>query len=276
MADDRNAVVACTDLAIGQGRLELISNLNFSCYEGDCLAITGPSGSGKSTLLRTLSGLCLPRRGQVRVLGSLLPGRSAREAQRVWRNTGTVQQDAALFQTRSALGNVELALRVAGHSRKWARLEATAWLRRLGIGDKLHEPPRRLSGGQQQRVALARALSTRPKLLILDEPTSHLDYELARGILSLALGLVKEGSVLIMATHRIEEAEEFASSHVALAACTPVREPEALSSGTTGDDSTLDDHRSRSRTFLSDDPGSVVRALLIRSAGTRKVKSPKE
>lgn len=259
MADDRNAVVACTDLAIGQGRLELISNLNFSCYEGDCLAITGPSGSGKSTLLRTLSGLCLPRRGQVRVLGSLLPGRSAREAQRVWRNTGTVQQDAALFQTRSALGNVELALRVAGHSRKWARLEATAWLRRLGIGDKLHEPPRRLSGGQQQRVALARALSTRPKLLILDEPTSHLDYELARGILSLALGLVKEGSVLIMATHRIEEAEEFASSHVALAACPPVREPEALSSGTTGDDSTLDDHRSRSRTFLSDGPGSVVR-----------------
>jgi hypothetical protein len=62
-----------------------------------------------------------------------------------------------------------------------------------------------------------------------------------------------------MATHRIEEAEEFANCHVALAACTPVREPAAVSSGTTGDDPTLDDHRSRSRVLLSDDPGSVVR-----------------
>jgi ABC-type polar amino acid transport system ATPase subunit len=259
MADGRDAVVACTDLALGLGGREIVSNLNFSCHEGECLAITGPSGSGKSTLLRTLNGLCLPRRGQVRVLGSLLPGRSAREAQRAWRNTGTVQQDAALFETRSALGNVELALRVAGHSRKQARLEATAWLQRLGIGDKLQEPPRRLSGGQKQRVALARALSTHPKLLILDEPTSHLDYGLARDILLLARGLMERGSVLIMATHRIEEAEEFASSHIALAAYTPAQEePEKVPSGVAVDASTVDVHKSRSRAFLSDDPGPVV------------------
>jgi polar amino acid transport system ATP-binding protein len=171
-----------------------------------------------------------------------------------------VQQDAALFETRSALGNVELALRVAGHSRKRARLEATAWLHRLGIGDKLQEPPRRLSGGQQQRVALARALSTRPKLLILDEPTSHLDYRLARDILSLARGLVEQGSVLIMATHRLEEAEEFASSHVALTTCTPVQEErERVPSGATRDASMLDDRRFRKKAFLSNHPGSVTR-----------------
>jgi ABC-type polar amino acid transport system ATPase subunit len=224
MADDRTAIVSCTDVAIGLGERELVSNLNFSCHEGECLVITGPSGSGKSTLLRTLNGLCLPRHGRVRVLGSPLPGRSAREAQRAWRNTGTVQQDAALFETRSALGNVELALRVGGYSRKQARQDAMAWLRRVGLGDKLHEPPRRLSGGQQQRVALARALSTRPKLLILDEPTSHLDYELARDILSLARDLVEQGSALIMATHRTQEAEEFGSSHIALTNRTPVQE----------------------------------------------------
>jgi polar amino acid transport system ATP-binding protein len=158
----------------------------------------------------------LPLRGSVRVLGSSIPGRTAREAQQTWRDTGTVQQDAALFETRSALGNVELALRVAGLSRKQARQEATEWLRRVGLGDKLHEPPRRLSGGQQQRVALARALSTRPKLLILDEPTSHLDYALAREVLSLARDLVEQGTSLIMATHRIQEAEEIANAHVAL------------------------------------------------------------
>jgi ABC-type polar amino acid transport system ATPase subunit len=255
MADSRSVVVSCTGLAIGLGKRELVSDLNFSCHEGECLVITGPSGSGKSTLLRTLNGLCLPRRGQVRVLGSLLPGRGAREAQRVWRATGTVQQDAALFETRSALGNVELALRVAGHSRRRARQEAAAWLRRVGLDDKLQEPPRRLSGGQQQRVALARALCTRPKLLILDEPTSHLDYGLARDILSLARELLEQGSALIMATHRIQEAEEFANSHIALTTtctaittCTPVLEE-------------LDGHRSRDRVFLSDDPGTLAQLL---------------
>lgn len=224
MADGRSAIVACADLAIGFGECELVSNLNFSCHQGECLVITGPSGSGKTTLLQTLNGLCLPRHGHVRVLGSSLPGRTAREAQRAWRQTGTVQQDAALFETKSVLGNVELALRVAGYSRTRARQEGIAWLRRLGLGDKMHEPPRRLSGGQQQRVALARALSTRPKLLILDEPTSHLDYGLARDVLSLALDLVKQGSALIMATHRIQEAEEVASSHVALTTRTSVEE----------------------------------------------------
>lgn len=235
MANSHISVVSCTDLAIGLGEREILSDLNFSCREGECLVITGPSGSGKSTLLQTLNGLCLPRRGQVRVLGSSLPGRSAREAQQVWRNTGTVQQDAALFETKSVLGNVELALRVAGHSRKQARQEATAWLQRVGLGDKLHEPPRRLSGGQQQRVALARALSTRPKLLILDEPTSHLDYRLAHEILSLARDLVEQGSALIMATHRIEEAEKLADAHIALTPTPPpAEETKATSRDTTG------------------------------------------
>lgn len=224
MGDDRTAVVTCIGVAIGLGEQELISDLSFTCHEGECLVITGPSGSGKTTLLRTVNGLCPPHRGRVRVLGSWVPGRAGREAQRVWRRTGTVQQDAALFETRSVLGNVELALRTAGHSRKAARHEAAAWLDRVGLGDKLDELPRHLSGGQQQRVALARAMCTRPKLLILDEPTSHLDYALAREILGLARELVENGSALIMATHRVQEAEEFATSHIALSTDPPVRE----------------------------------------------------
>ena len=243
MADGRIAIVSCTDLAIGLGEREIVNNLTFTCHEGECLVLTGPSGAGKSTLLRTLNGLHPPRRGQVHVLGSSLPGRTAREAQRVWRNTGTVQQDAALFETKSALGNVELALRVAGHSRKRARQVATEWLELVGLGDKLHEPPRRLSGGQQQRVALARALSARPKLLILDEPTSHLDYKLARTILRLARDQVDQGSALIMATHRVQEADEFGTAHIALTSSTQDEEdPDGDSGGTPGKAPRLDDH----------------------------------
>jgi ABC-type polar amino acid transport system ATPase subunit len=154
----------------------------------------------------------------------------------VWRRTGTVQQDAALFETRSVLGNVELALRTAGHSRKAARQEAAVWLERVGLGDKLDELPRNLSGGQQQRVALARAMCTRPKLLILDEPTSHLDYALAREILGMARELVESGSALIMATHRVQEAEEFATSHIALSTGPPVGEAvDRASNGSPGE-----------------------------------------
>lgn len=224
MGDNRTAVVSCTSLAIGHGERELVSDLTFSCREGESLAITGPSGCGKSTLLLTLNGFYPPLGGQVRVLGSALPGRTGREAQRVWRNTGTVQQEPALFESKSALGNVELALRVVGHSRRHARQEATWWLRRVGLADKLHEPPRRLSGGQRQRVALARALSPRPKLLILDEATSHLDYGRAHDILSLARDLVAHGTALIMATHRIQEAEEFATSHIAFTDAAPIED----------------------------------------------------
>jgi ABC-type polar amino acid transport system ATPase subunit len=134
----------------------------------------------------------------------------------VWRRTGTVLQELALFETRTARQNVELALRTCGRDRREARMEAIHWLARLGMADKTENYPCELSGGQCQRVALARALATRPRLLIIDEPTSALDQETARTALMAIRELVDGGATAIVSTHRVNEAAELCDQHVAL------------------------------------------------------------
>jgi ABC-type methionine transport system ATPase subunit len=174
------------------------------------------SGAGKTTLLRAVNGLCPPTAGRVWALGSWLPGRSRREAQRVWRRTGTVMQDIALFETQSAVANVALALRATGMSRQDAMREARSWLERLGLADKVDAYPQSLSGGERQRVALARALAPRPQLLLLDEPTAHLDDGSAKIVLAAIRDLVDGGATVVMSTHRGDEVAEYQSCRITL------------------------------------------------------------
>ncbi len=210
--------VRCCELEICIGAAKVIENVSFDCCKGEWVVITGPSGAGKTTLLRAINGLCPPTVGRVWALGSWIPGRSSRDARLAWRNTGTVLQEPALFTTRSAAANVEIGLRSAGSDRESARREARYWLERFGLGDKAAEYPGRLSGGQRQRVALARALAPRPQLLILDEPTAHLDHGSAKIVLSAIRDLVADGATVIMSSHRQEEIESLRTCEIVLEA----------------------------------------------------------
>jgi ABC-type polar amino acid transport system ATPase subunit len=194
----------------------VLEEVSFVCHRGEWVLLEGPSGSGKSTLLRAINGLCLPTSGRIEVLDSCIPGRSRHQARQVWRRTGTVLQDVALFETRTARQNVELALRTCGHGRREATAEAIHWLARFGVADKTENYPCELSGGQCQRVALARALAPRPRLLILDEPTSALDQETARTVLKAIRELVDMGATAVVSTHRVDEAADLCDQHVAL------------------------------------------------------------
>ena len=194
----------------------LLADISFECRRGEWTLLSGPSGSGKSTLLRAINGLDLPTRGCIWTLGSCIPGRSRREALRVWRQTGTVLQEIALFETKTAGQNVELALRSSGLERSCARDRAVQWLERLQLGDKINEYPCNLSGGQCQRVALARALAVRPRLLLLDEPTSALDSETAGLFLSAVKQLVDQGTCVVMSSHRIDEIDDLIDQRVLL------------------------------------------------------------
>ena len=158
----------------------------------------------------------MPTRGHIEVLGSCIPGRNHREARSVWRKTGTVLQDVALFETRTARQNVELALRACGRDGHEAQAEAIHWLARLGIADKAEKYPCELSGGQCQRVALARALAIRPRLLIMDEPTSALDQETARTVLKAIRDIVDAGATAVVSTHRVDEVADLCDRHIAL------------------------------------------------------------
>jgi ABC-type multidrug transport system ATPase subunit len=208
--------VSVRDVSVRVGRSQALDGISFDCSMGEWVLLAGPSGAGKSTLLRTINGLQAPTTGGVWTLGSLIPGRGRREARHVWRQTGTVQQEVALFETKSARANVELALRVAGHDRSSARHEGLKWLERFNIADKAEDYPWRLSGGERQRIALARALAPRPQLLILDEPTSALDLETAQVVLEAIKELVEENTTVLMSSHREVEVVEMCDRRIRL------------------------------------------------------------
>lgn len=184
---------------------QLLKDVSFDCCAGEWTLLTGPSGAGKSTLLRLANGLCIPSSGFIWTLGSKHPGRSRKAARAIWRQCGTVLQEIALFETKTARQNVELPLRNAGVKRDEAREWAEHWLARLGLADKAGEYPSRLSGGQRQRVALARAFAVEPKLLFLDEPISALDKQSAEVVLEVIAEFVARGSTMVMASHRVDE-----------------------------------------------------------------------
>jgi len=165
--------------------------------------VVGRSGAGKSTLLHVLGGLEAPSGGEVRVLGQDLwrAGETARARMRA-RRVGFVFQSHHLMPDFTALENVSLAGRIAGLDPARATAEATAWLERFGLADRLDHLPVELSGGECARVALARALVPSPAILLADEPTGNLDRQQADRVLGDVLGIMAEaGRCLVMVTH---------------------------------------------------------------------------
>ena len=97
MADD--ITINLVDVSVHIKDVRVLDEVSFVCREAEWVLLEGPSGSGKSTLLRVINGLRLPTTGHIEVLHSSIPGRTRREARNVWRRTGTVLQDVALFET---------------------------------------------------------------------------------------------------------------------------------------------------------------------------------
>ncbi len=137
---------------------------------GEVLCLVGPTGAGKSTLLRLLAGLEPPGSGSVRFEALRLAGQ---ELPPDVRRRVTLVFQRPLLLAGSVRANVEYGLRLRGRGRHHGRAEKM--LERLGLGALAHRPGRALSGGEAQMVALARALVLEPEVLLLDEPTAHLD-----------------------------------------------------------------------------------------------------
>jgi tungstate transport system ATP-binding protein len=173
---------------------------------GEVLGLVGPTGAGKSTLLRLLAGLERPAAGVLAFGEYRLDGRGWPLAVR---RRVTLLFQRPLLLAGTVLANVEYGLRLRGRGRTAA--PARAVLERLGLAGLAARPARALSGGETQLTALARALVLEPDVLLLDEPTTHLDP--AR--VALAEDAVRElhrrrGSTVVWATHNLFQARRVA------------------------------------------------------------------
>ena len=187
----------------GAGRdIEVLRGLDLDLSAGESVAVVGDSGVGKSTLLHLLGGLDRPDGGSVLFRGrDVYAGDTAARAAYRNRRVGFVFQFHHLLPEFGALENVELPFRI-GRRPGDPRPEAEALLRRLGVGERLHNRPSALSGGEQQRVAIARAVAARPDVILADEPTGNLDPGTARAVFDVLRDLQRErGFALLVATH---------------------------------------------------------------------------
>jgi putative spermidine/putrescine transport system ATP-binding protein len=181
--------------------------------KGEAVCLLGPSGCGKTTVLRMIAGLLPPDSGTITI-----DGIDVTHAPAHLRDIGMVFQSWALFSHLSVLRNVEFGLAMRSISRAERRRRAGAMLELVGLSAYADRKPAQLSGGQQQRVALARALAISPRLILLDEPMSSLDYntriELRRELRKLQQSL---GLTAIYVTHDYSEAMAVADRTVLMA-----------------------------------------------------------
>lgn len=188
--------VMVSDLHFGYGQ-PLFAGVSFAINQGERVAIVGPSGQGKSTLLSLLKGDLRPQAGGVVVAGETgdgLRAASASVAQTTWLFSGTISD------------NLRIARADATEEQMWEALErahVADEIRRfpLGLDTELGEQGLGISGGQAQRISLARAIVSGRRVVLLDEPTSHVDLASEREILAAITGLGREYT-LVMVTHR--------------------------------------------------------------------------
>ena len=184
--------------------IQALSDVTLTIPDGAFVALLGPSGCGKSTLLRLLAGLDRPDSGTIAWDGGQAPAPG---------RIGMVFQDPVLLPWADARGNVALPLLLRGVARAEAAAAAARALSELGLAEFLHVRPGALSGGMRMRVALARALSTRPDLLLLDEPFAALDEPTRHRLQDDLRRLhAARGSTIVLVTHSIYEAAYVATS----------------------------------------------------------------
>jgi putative ABC transport system ATP-binding protein len=188
---------------IGKLETPALRGISMSIESGEFTALVGPSGSGKTTLLQLIGCLDQPTTGEVFINGKNVSRLNRNERADLRRGTiGFVFQFFALIPTLTAYENVEIPLVLNGLNAQDRRERVNSLLESVDLADRAHHRPDQLSGGEQQRVAVARALSTRPVLVLADEPTANLDTENGRVVMETMVRLNQEtGVTFVFATH---------------------------------------------------------------------------
>ena len=188
---------------------EAVKDLNLSVDEGEFIALVGPSGCGKTTLLSMIAGLLNPTRGELKIDGESIVAASG--------SVGYMLQRDNLFEWRTIESNVLLGLSVQKKLNDESRSYALGMLEKYGLGEFRNSFPKELSGGMRQRAALIRTLAFKPRLLLLDEPFSAVDFQTRMTVCDDVYSIIKsEHKTALLVTHDISEAVSMADRIVVL------------------------------------------------------------
>lgn len=180
---------------------EILTDMSVTLAPGTFHFLTGPSGSGKTTFLKLCYQDLIPSSGTLHIFGKDVRAMDRDDVASVRQRIGVVHQDCQFLDHLTMAENILLPLQVTGHdvaSKLRDMQELMVW---TGLAGQMDLLPPVLSGGERQRAALARAVIMSPDLIIADEPTGNLDWDMAQRVLTLLIELNKMGKTILIATH---------------------------------------------------------------------------
>lgn len=182
-----------------------VDRVSFSVRQGEIFGVLGPNGSGKSTLIRLIATLLLPDGGAIHVMGYDV----VREPMQVQRLINRVSVEASFFKKLSPMENLIYGARLYGMEGGETKRRVQEILTRLGLEKRsIYQPMEEMSRGMQQKVAIARALLSRPRILLLDEPTTGLDPRSKREVQAVVREMNHDfGTTIMLTTHDMVEAD---------------------------------------------------------------------
>ncbi len=206
-------VLAVENLSVSYGKgnksTSALASLSLSLAPGSVLALLGPNGAGKSTLMRCITGQIKPRLGSVRAFGEDVNGIGRKNREHL-RDIGVVPENAGVYGKLTAPEYLEYFGSFYGIPDLKERARALCLAMRFSGGDQ--KPMGKMSQGQRQKLQLIRSLLHRPKLLLWDEPTEHLDPLAQKEVLTYLGGYLQDtGASLLLTSHRLEQVEGLAT-----------------------------------------------------------------
>ncbi len=183
------------------GSRPALSGVSLELSEGEILGLLGPNGAGKTTLIRCVVGRVIPNSGSISIFGEAVgsPGARAR--------IGYIPQEIALYGRLTAEENLSVFGRYSGLSGAPLTAAARSCLEWAGLSERSKEPIMKFSGGMKRRLNMGAGLLLRPRLILLDEPTTGVDPQSRQRIYAMVEQLRAEGVSVVYTTHYMEEAE---------------------------------------------------------------------
>lgn len=194
-------MIELENVAYSYGGGELLSDISLKLAPGSFHFLTGPSGAGKTTLMKLCYGALLPTAGQVRLFEADVRNLDRDDVALVRRRVGVVHQDVQFLDHLNVPENIALPLTVSGRHAEAVGSDLGELLNWVGLTHRADAFPPELSGGERQRAALARAVIMSPDVVLADEPTGNIDWEMSQRLLTLLIELNKMGKTVLIATH---------------------------------------------------------------------------